>query len=81
MLIEIILYPLRVLMDIAVNFLPSDTLEVFINSEFMKLLAFGVRLIGPDNFMLFLGSITFWLAIQYGWAILEWIYKKIPGVS
>lgn len=26
-------------------------------------------------------NITFWLSIQFAWAIIEWIYKKIPGIN
>lgn len=28
-----------------------------------------------------ISNILFWILIHIGWAIIEWIYKKIPGVS
>lgn len=34
-----------------------------------------------DVFKLCISNVIFWLSVQMGWAIIEWVYKKIPGVS
>lgn len=36
---------------------------------------------GASNLSYVVGNIIFWSTIQIGWAIVEWLYKKIPGVS
>lgn len=34
-----------------------------------------------DLWIAILVNIVFWLTLQFGWAVIEWVYKKIPGVS
>ena len=34
-----------------------------------------------DVWITAIGSVTMWYGFQLGWAIVEWIYKKIPGVD
>lgn len=81
MLLELILSPFWFLVDSLINLLPSNTLEVAIDSSIFDLLAHGVAVVGINNFSLCIGSIMFWYGVQFVWAIIEWIYKKIPGVD
>ena len=32
-------------------------------------------------FCFIVGNIVFWIALDIIWAIIEWVYKKIPGVD
>lgn len=34
-----------------------------------------------DVWVVVLMNITAWLSIQFAWAIIEWIYRKIPGIN
>ena len=34
-----------------------------------------------DVWVVVLMNITMWLSLQFAWAIIEWIYRKIPGVN
>ena len=36
---------------------------------------------GATTFCMVVSNIAFWLTADMVWAIVEWIYKKIPGVS
>lgn len=54
----------------------SGGLESFIN-----LLGFGVYIIGPVTFIAVIGSFITWTTINMSWAVIEWIYKKIPGIN
>lgn len=36
----------------------------------------------PDRYLYYLfGSVIFWKSTGFTWALIEWCYKKIPGVS
>lgn len=45
------------------------------------LLAKAMIVFPADVWVVVMGNIAFWLIVQMGWAIIEWVYKKIPGVS
>ena len=32
-------------------------------------------------FVLVISNVIFWIGIQFTWAVIEWLYKKIPGVN
>lgn len=34
-----------------------------------------------DVWLIVIGNIAFWLTAQLAWAVIEWIYKKIPGIN
>lgn len=50
-------------------------------NSFFDLLSYGVYIIGPTCFVAIIGTWITWTGIHITWAIIEWIYKKIPGVS
>lgn len=47
----------------------------------LDILAYGVYFFGPATFCLAVNTIVGWLSVHMIWAIIEWVYKKIPGVS
>lgn len=47
----------------------------------IKLLRVGLAIFPTDVWVVCIGNGLFWLVAQFQWAIIEWIYKKIPGVS
>lgn len=49
--------------------------------EFLSLIQKALFFFPIDVWVIVLINITFWLTLQFGWAILEWIYKKIPGIN
>jgi len=34
-----------------------------------------------DLFFTCIASITFWLSLQFVWAVVEWVYNKVPGIN
>ncbi len=81
MLFKMFMSPFWNLVKSLVSFFPESSAE-FINTvgstEFVRI---GLYFL-PVNFLVaFLGSVTFWLSANLIWAIVEWVYKKIPGVS
>ena len=44
-------------------------------------LSFGVWVIGPAMWSLIITTISYWTLINMTWAVVEWLYKKLPGVD
>lgn len=47
----------------------------------LKLIRVGLGIFPSDVWVVCIANGMFWLVIQFTWAIIEWIYKKIPGVD
>lgn len=73
--------PLWFLIDFLIGFFP--VLESFPDgfNAICDLIGYGCSIIGTDFFLAVLGNIIFWLTAHLGWSLIEWLYKKIPGVS
>lgn len=56
----------------------------FINSGFeviLDILGYGVYFFGASTFTFVISSIAFWFTVDIAWAVIEWLYVKIPGVN
>lgn len=62
----------------AANF--SNDIQSHISS-FLTALGYFNSLIGLDIFVTCLSHALFFWAVDVIWGIIEWVYKKIPGVS
>lgn len=81
MLIELLLMPLWAVVDVAINIFPEFTLGAYNFLSASEWIKIGLYFL-PDGFWaMFLSSLIFWMTAQFGWAIIEWVYKKIPGIS
>lgn len=49
--------------------------------EALALIHSGLCIFPFDVFMMAFGNFMFWQLTHFTWAIIEWIYKKIPGVN
>lgn len=49
--------------------------------QFLKLLSTGLKFFPTDVWIVVTANIYVWWNFQMGWAIFEWLYKKIPGVN
>lgn len=47
----------------------------------LSLITKGLGIFPIDVWIIVLSNGLFWLTVQFTWAIIEWIYKKIPGVD
>lgn len=47
----------------------------------VNVLKYAFVFVSPSVFHTFIFSIVSWYMARLGWAVFEWIYKKIPGVS
>lgn len=81
MILELIFLPFITLVKFVITLLPTiETPSVALNTV-IDLAGYGVTILGSSFTVLVLGNIVMWLTIQFTWSIIEWIYKKIPGVE
>jgi hypothetical protein len=59
-----------------VDFYPDYDISGLITSLSYAFIFFPFSL-----FKFFLQNVIFWLGVQAAWAIIEWMYRKIPGVD
>lgn len=82
MIIELLLLPIVGLLNLIVSLVPDigySTISVV--EIFRNFIALGLYFFGTTPFVLVLGSVVFWSGVHFAWAIIEWVYKKIPGVD
>ena len=65
-----------------VSFLPNlSKTNAEGESAALELIAIGLRFFPSDLWVLLLTNIITWTTIFFAWSIIEWVYKKIPGIS
>lgn len=46
-----------------------------------QLLDIAFTFFPKDVFETIIDNVVFWMGIQFAWAIIEWLYRKLPGVD
>lgn len=82
MIISLLLTPIFSFLSMSLKIINGDLISLppFIG-DFLLLLKTALMFFPVDVWVIFIANVTFWISVQYGWAIIEWIYKKIPGVN
>lgn len=47
----------------------------------LKLISTGLKIFPRDVWIAVLSNGLFWVTLHFTWVLIEWIYKKIPGVD
>lgn len=47
----------------------------------VTLLSYALTWFPLDLWIVILANIIFWIQVQCAWIVIEWIYKKVPGIS
>ena len=85
MLIQLLLTPIWAIINGLISllgvFFGEFTWSVGNFDVLLDLLGYGVYFFGTSTFCMVVSNIAFWLTVDMVWAIVEWIYKKIPGVN
>lgn len=82
MILKLVLSPIFMLLNGVVDIIPGGFMtEGFDISGIIFLISQAFVIFPYDLFQLIIGNVMFWLELQFVWAIVEWVYKKIPGVS
>lgn len=81
MIIELLCTPLFWLINGLVSFIPVAFQIPNWLADTISLLLKAMQFFPFDVWTIILANIGFWLFAQFAWAIIEWVYKKIPGVD
>lgn len=81
MLIQLLCVPLFALVTLILEIMPTFTTPVVGFDTVIDIAGYGTRILGSNFCVLVIANIVMWLTIQMTWAIIEWVYKKIPGVQ
>lgn len=82
MIAEGILNLLFGLVKIVIKLLPASIFSMpkwF--TEFSSMVSAGLSFFPSDVFYVAIGNIAIWVLLHITWAVIEWIYKKVPGIS
>ena len=82
MIFEGILNLLFGLVKVVIGLLPTSifTMPQWF-ADFSSLISIGLSFFPSDVFYVAIGNITIWVVLHITWAVIEWIYKKFPGIS
>ncbi|MGL4338418.1 MAG: hypothetical protein ACRCST_16155 [Turicibacter sp.] len=69
------------IVNICIALIPSFPQMGFDLASCMKVMSMALDFFPLDLWLIVINNIIFWLVISFAWAIIEWIYKKLPGVS
>lgn len=82
MIIEAIFNCLFSVVEFVINLIPNyTTLTITAIAQFYNYVSIGLDYVGTAPFIAIITNVLAWCAIDISWAVIEWIYKKIPGVD
>lgn len=81
MLIELLTTPIFSLIGIIVNMIPDGfNIPNYVAYTF-DILKYPLAIFPTDLWILVISNVAFWYMAQLTWGVVEWVYKKIPGVD
>lgn len=83
MITEAVIDMVVILIEWIITLLPSGTIYFpAVDTTYIDfVLDFFFYFFPKTLFVIVIGNVGIWMAVQFGWAIVEWIYKKVPGVD
>lgn len=81
MLLQLLLTPIFLLIGSLISFIPQGYNVPAWGSYFVSFVAKGLMFFPSSCFLIITANIMFWMSAHMVWAIIEWCYKKIPGVN
>lgn len=81
MIITILLKPITALLFFLIGLIPQMPNAPVSLIDFVHFLKKGLYFFDANLFFNILGVVFSFMTIQMAWAIVEWIYKKIPFVN
>lgn len=80
MIIQLMMFPFWILVYNIIGMLPVLTSVPRGFNALLDIIGYGCAFIGTDFFLALIGNFVFWLTAQLTWAIIEWVYRKFPGI-
>lgn len=82
MFLKLFFTPIFYLIKVLINLIPTAVdMQGSIGSSFYEYIGLGLYFFGSTPFILVITCVLSWCQIQLSWAIVEWCYHKIPGIT
>jgi hypothetical protein len=81
MILELIMIPFWAFIHFIISLLPQTQTIQYGFESVLDLVGYGCAIVGSQFFLMVISNIVFWLTLHLSWSIIEWLYKKVPGVS
>jgi len=81
MIIELLCTPLFLLLNLIISLLPEGFVIPSYITNTIEILKYPLSIFPIDLWILIISNVSFWYIAQVAWAIIEWVYKKIPGLN
>ncbi|WZL74072.1 hypothetical protein QBE52_04860 [Clostridiaceae bacterium 35-E11] len=81
MIIELLFSPVFAILNRLVVHIPVGATLPSWSLDFANLLSKGLMFFPADVWFVVIGNVIFWMMAHMAWAIIEWLYKKLPGVD
>lgn len=81
MVVEAVVKALLAVASFIVGLLPKMDFEMLSGNEFFKVLSTFLYFFPMDLWLFVIGNMLLMITVSLGYAIIEWVYKKIPGVD
>lgn len=81
MITEAILNPIYSILQNIVNLIPAfGDMPTWVDNA-VSLISYILIFFPVDVFVFIIGNVSLWMGAHIVWSIIEWIYKKLPGVD
>ncbi|MCR1868963.1 hypothetical protein [Longicatena caecimuris] len=81
MILELLFTPIFGIIDGLISLIPVGSSMPGWAQDTANLLGIAMMFFPADVWAVCLANISLWQFGHIGWAVIEWIYKKIPGVD
>lgn len=81
MIIELLSIPFITVVEFMINLIPEGFVLPSYLSYTLDILKYPLSIFPVDLWILIISNVSFWYMVQISWAIVEWIYKKLPSIS
>lgn len=81
MIVEGIIKAFSALVKFIISLLPASPVVGQSFGGILEIFGYGLYFFGGVTFSIIIANILAWSIIDMTWVIVEWVYKKIPGVS
>lgn len=81
MIIELLFDLIFGLVSLIISFFPTGYSLPNWFYSFYDVVSNALAFFPKPVFIIIISNVSFWLTVQMTWAIIEWIYKKVPGIN
>lgn len=81
MIIEVICSALIGLAVMIIKFIPTIMTPIVGIPQASKILSYALWFFPIEIWLIAIANVSFWIVTGFSWTMIEWLYKKIPGVN